>query len=275
VNDNLSWAEKTKQLSRLGEFEAHADVFFKGALMRLATTGHSVFFYERPREVANAVFAHISPAIEAASRVVLVMTPEHRQQLDEQLNEHDLCPHALRACGILVHLEAQETLEKFYRGGAFDENRFQQTIGSVLPSTPGALTHAYGEMVDLLCKRGKREDAIELEEMWNRLGRKHSFTLLCGYQMNIFDSAAPADFIHHACHVHTRVETTNRDVDMAFVIRCAMQRFFGNDRAELEWRRAVVEDAGVPEAYALMQWLREKQPRLAHQIEEKCRVLVA
>jgi hypothetical protein len=204
-----------------------------------------------------------------------VTTPEHRRQIEDRLSEHELCPKTLRACGILVQLDAEETLEKIYSGGAFDEDRFQQTVGNAMPTSPGILTHAYGEMVDLLCKRGKREDAIELEEMWNRLARKHRFTLLCGYQMNIFDRGAPADFIHHACHVHTRVETTNRDVDMAFVIRCAMQRFFGADRAEVEWRRATAEDAGVPEAYAVIQWLREKQPRLADQIAETCRALAA
>jgi hypothetical protein len=39
---------------------------------------------------------------------------------------------------------------------------------------------------------GLREEAIADEELWNRLARSRRFTLLCGYELDIFDPAAQA-----------------------------------------------------------------------------------
>ncbi len=238
--------------------------------MRLATEDHKVFFYGRPQELAHAVFTHICPAIEANSPVVLVMTPSHRQRLEQRLLEHDLCPQTLRDVGVLVQLDAEETLEKFLSGGALDEARFQQVIGGVLREAPQALTHAYGEMVDVLVKRQRFEAAIELEEMWNRLARQHRFTLLCGYEMNVFGGGASANFIRHACGVHNRVESTDRDHDAAFVIRCALENYFGSEQAAREWLRIAATEPALPDSYAVMLWLRANLPGLAEAVAEKC-----
>ena len=51
---------------------------------------------------------------------------------------------------------------------------------------------AYGEMVDVLWRRGEKSAALRLEELWNELQARRSFTLLCAYAMGKFYKE-PAD----------------------------------------------------------------------------------
>lgn len=47
----------------------------------------------------------------------------------------------------------------------------------------------YGEMVNLLWEKGNLSAALRLEQLWNELGKTHSFALHCSYAMDIFDPA--------------------------------------------------------------------------------------
>jgi PAS domain S-box-containing protein len=44
----------------------------------------------------------------------------------------------------------------------------------------------FGELVDVLCREGHGDAALELERLWSRLGRRRRFTLFCGYRMETF-----------------------------------------------------------------------------------------
>jgi PAS domain S-box-containing protein len=59
--------------------------------------------------------------------------------------------------------------------------------------------------VALLCADGKPEAAIQLEELWNGLAKRHTFSLLCAYPMNLFATAEHAEAFRHVCAMHTRV----------------------------------------------------------------------
>src|SRR5262249_23424798 len=73
---------------------------------------------------------------------------------------------------------------------------------------PAAPLRAYGEMVDLLCARGDREAAIELERLWNEVARRHPMTLLCTYSRNHFAHAAHDVTFQHVCGEHSHVFPT-------------------------------------------------------------------
>ena len=64
---------------------------------------------------------------------------------------------------------------------------------------------AYGEMVDLLWRDQNVDAAIRLEELWNDLGRAHSFSLLCAYAMGSFYKEAHAEKFQDMCRAHTHV----------------------------------------------------------------------
>jgi len=66
---------------------------------------------------------------------------------------------------------------------------------------PGRIIHVYGEMVDVLWRRGDTRAAIQLEMLWNDLANRHDFSLLCGYAMgNFYKDAEKREICSHHTH---------------------------------------------------------------------------
>jgi signal transduction histidine kinase len=65
-------------------------------------------------------------------------------------------------------------------------------------------------MVDLLCRDGNADAAVQLEAMWNGLAQTYAFSLLCAYSMESFSRAADADPFRRICHQHEHVVPTER-----------------------------------------------------------------
>lgn len=225
--------------------------------MRIVRPSHSVIFYRRRPDLADSVYVHICPGLEQASKVVLIATASHQRAIEARLRAADFDPEILCDAGVLVMSNAEAALEKFTRAGAFDEKKFQKLIGKQMAE--GDVTHAYGEMVNVLCERRKYDDALELERMWNRLAAKHSFALLCGYHTGAFDNRLPGDFLRHACKEHDTASSMSGDSEVA-AIKGAMRAKLGADAASDVWQRLVASDTRMPMSFAAMQWLRENLP---------------
>jgi uncharacterized protein len=107
-------------------------------------------------------------------------------------------------------LDADDTLAAFMVDGMPDQHRFRDTLVPVIERACGGrrdcVVRAYGEMVDVLWKRGQTVAATRLETLWNMLANSHAFSLLCGYSMGNFYKAAAVDEI---CSHHTHVVSAN------------------------------------------------------------------
>src|SRR5919197_5204091 len=84
-----------------------------------------------------------------------------------------------------------------------------EVVGGALAKAIGgaaaARVRAYGEMVDLLWRAGRHEQALTLEEFWDRMRGDYRFSLLCGYVMgNFYKESHSADF-RHVCDLHGKV----------------------------------------------------------------------
>jgi len=68
--------------------------------------------------------------------------------------------------------------------GKPDRVAFDRVIGTVIRRSAegGRLVHAFGEMVALLWDEGLVSEAVQLEGMWDELGRRSPFSLFCGYR---------------------------------------------------------------------------------------------
>jgi hypothetical protein len=78
---------------------------------------------------------------------------------------------------------------------------------------------------------GLREEAIADEELWNRLARSRRFTLLCGYELDIFDPAAQAGALTEICRVHTHVLPAHDADGRARAVRLALEEELGRAQA--------------------------------------------
>jgi PAS domain S-box-containing protein len=177
----------------------------------LGSSDHLVQFYESDAFLAERVSAFIGAGIEAGEGGVLVGTPQHRSAVEKRLSHQGINLTALKSKGQYFSLDAIETLSQSMMDDALDEKLFNRLMGGVLTKASNGGrrgVRAFGEMVAILCERGNVEGAIQLEELWNKLGQTHSFSLLCAYPMAGFCGAPNGELFSQICDVHSEVLPT-------------------------------------------------------------------
>ncbi|MDP9123041.1 MAG: ATP-binding protein [Pseudomonadota bacterium] len=174
---------------------------------------HDVQFYEQNDFIVDEVAEFLDGALRVGDAAILIATPQHRAALMKRLQGFGGSATTSGAWypGELIALDARETLAQFMVRGVPEEALFLATVGAVVGrATAGGkrAVRAFGEMVALLCADGQPEAAIQLEELWNGLAKRHTFSLLCAYPMNLFATAEHAEAFRHVCATHTQVRPT-------------------------------------------------------------------
>jgi hypothetical protein len=164
---------------------------------------HFVHFYDKDAHLADGVARFFSSGFAQGQLAILIATPEHLQLVDSRLTESGVNLDPLKASGLYLQLDAEETLSQFMVGGRPSSARFHTTVGKLImdASKRGAGIRAFGEMVALLWKRGQTDAAIELESLWNNLGKVYDFSLYCAYP---FDVANKGNGLADICCQHSR-----------------------------------------------------------------------
>jgi hypothetical protein len=169
---------------------------------------HLVQFYEDDELHSVAVAKFLGGGIPAGDSLVVIATGAHWQDFRRRLESLGFDVAGVCASGQLTFLDAHETLSRFMRNGEPERELFELEVGGVVARLAAALSgparlRAYGEMVDVLWREGQRKAAIRLEELWNELQERHSFTLLCAYSMAGFYKEPSA--LHSVCSQHTHI----------------------------------------------------------------------
>lgn len=169
--------------------------------------GHLVQFYENDSFLAESVRDFVVAGFEQGEAAIIVATKEHRQAIDELLEDTEFDLQALRNTGCYVLLDAQETLSRFLVDGEPEPALFSAAVGSLVAraAEAGDGVRIFGEMVALLWEDGQVAEALRLEELWNELADAHPFSLLCAYPMSGF---ADSESFKGVCSTHTRVIPT-------------------------------------------------------------------
>src|SRR5688572_14893432 len=173
----------------------------------IAVNSHAVQFYEHESYLLDSVTDHIGSALAAQSAGILIATLPHRDGVAQRLSARGLDVVGASAQGRYVALDARDTLTRLMVDGWPDPVRFDDTIGSLISKTRerAPQVHAFGEMVALLWAEGNREAAIRLEELWNELGTRMPFSLLCAYPILAFHDASHAKPFRDMTATHTQV----------------------------------------------------------------------
>lgn len=168
---------------------------------------HFVQFYESDAGLTEEVGAFLLRALNAGGTAIAIATAGHVASLSSWLHARQTASTQCDTYDRLILLDAHATLERFMVDGWPDETLFVSTVGALVANAAqrGQPLHAFGEMVAILCEQELGEAALQLEELWNRLGEHYRFSLFCGYPGSLFPGAEHTQLFRHICHAHHHV----------------------------------------------------------------------
>jgi anti-sigma regulatory factor (Ser/Thr protein kinase) len=166
-----------------------------------------VQFYDHDTDLILRVGQYLVEGLRAGEIVVVIATPDHRRAFEAELTAADLDLAQARRDGTFITLDAADTMSRFIADGRPDPGGFDAVVGGLIrgATETGRPVRAYGEMVALLWDAGNVLEAIELEELWNDLGREQAFTLFCAYPSHSVSGSEHSESLLEVCRVHSSV----------------------------------------------------------------------
>jgi KaiC/GvpD/RAD55 family RecA-like ATPase len=242
-------------------------------------TGHAVQVYMELDELASSVGKFLDAGFRAGEPAIVIASSEHREAFRAEFERHGHDVEDLQAQGLLTCRDADETLAGFMDGDVPSAERFEATVGGLLDEVAGRFpeqtTRAFGEMVDLLFRRGQRAAAIGLEERWNRALESRRCALLCGYELDVFDLETQTSALPDILRTHPRpVADTGR---LAAAVHETLTDVLGSDAAARLYLRVAEEvpRTALPRAQAVLMWLSRHQPTTARRVLQGARTRYA
>ena len=179
------------------------------------THSHIVHLYENDFSWAARTSEFLGASLSAGDAVIVIATQKHREALARGLESQGSDVAKAFAEGRYLSLDASDTLSKILVKRTPDWDRFSEVIGGMITKATSASRSldvtVFGEMVALLWAEGEYEAAIQLEQLWNRLGTKHRFTLRCSYPMNGFEKPEHTELFERVCSEHSAVIPAGSD----------------------------------------------------------------
>ena len=150
---------------------------------------HIVQFYGSDRSLVITVAGFLAEGLVAGHPAIVIATSAHCRAIVVALGERLIdSERAIRNGDLILH-DAEATLDLFCIDDTLNAELFEKNIGRLFEQAANGrrtVVRAYGEMVDVLWRRGRSDAAITLENLWNKLALKYRFVLLCGYAMGSF-----------------------------------------------------------------------------------------
>ena len=241
-----------------------------------AACDHLVQLYTSDTALASTVARFIEHGLADGEGIVAIPTAAHWTQTAERLAAAGVDVTAARARAQLAVCDAHETLGRFMADGMPDRAAMRATIVAALESVRSAgyaRIRAFGEMVDILNRRGNLAAAIRLEELWNELLNDERIALLCAYEVDPFDREEYRSTLPSIGHTHSHLmpvddaERLERAIDRAFVDVFGIH---GDTQLLRElFVQQLPDTTAMPTAQAALFALHGIDPRLADAVLER------
>jgi hypothetical protein len=236
-----------------------------------ADGGHAVQVYAQLDELAESVAAYLATGFAAGEPAVVIATRDHQETFDRFLAGAGWDAEVLGDADLLVTLDANETLDSLFDGGALSGPAFERVVGGALDTMaerfPGRHIRAFGEMVDLLTARGDTDRAATLEELWNTLAKTRRFSLLCGYRLDVFDPISQK-LLPAVCRAHTHVRPAYDMASLDRAVQVALDQVLGktNARMVLDIVGEGAAQHSAPLSQQMLMWVSDRMPRHAERV---------
>lgn len=180
-----------------------------GAPANFAAGHHVMKLYESETSLASSVATFFARGLRRGDPAVMISAARR----------FDLVRRYLRSGGFglatdVVHkirfMDAEALLAQILGTEALNLVHIRRVFDDLLTAVRRGREHAtiwaYGDTVDLLCKRRNHAASTCLEEIANSLRSKHEpIAMLCGYSVENFDEYEQANQLRSVCAQHTHV----------------------------------------------------------------------
>jgi hypothetical protein len=168
---------------------------------------HLVIFYEQEQDFVCQVTDFLAEGLQKGESCVVIATEAHRDAIAAALAARGLLGRQDASDSRIYRaLDAGETLSKYMLMGWPQAQKFAEAIEPVLAeASQGGRKplRLFGEMVAIEFEAGNKEAAIRIEELWNALGRRREFSLLCAYPIGRASRMRDYTALIRVCAEHT------------------------------------------------------------------------
>lgn len=165
--------------------------------------GHTVLFAESDAEVVDVAGDLLARRLVAGGVVIVIGTAERRREFDGRIRAAGVDPDRAGRDGLLIALDAAETLGRLTPHGSFDPAVFDAVVGELVRSAAArGPVQVFGEMVGLLWEHGRVPEAIELEAAWNVVLEETGAALVCAYPSMLVDAESAHELLA-VCELHS------------------------------------------------------------------------
>jgi hypothetical protein len=241
--------------------------------------GHLVQLYEADESALTKNVGHyLWEGLRQGDGVLVIATPEHEDLFCRQLESFGAELAVLRERRQLVFCNAQETLNQILAGGEPEWDGFERVVRAAMrlvhPAKNREGLRAYGEMVGILWRARQFAAAIRLEQLWNKLLEQSSFSLYCAYAIDIFGKEFAVANLNSVLCTHTHLVPAQPDGTLETALNRSMDEILGPKADAL---RVLIKAnyrpawAVMPNAEAIVLWLRDNLPEQADRIVARAR----
>ena len=166
---------------------------------------HILRLYENETSLYSTVADLVCDGLADGDPCLLIATRQHLSGVSEQLKARGHDCDSLETNGRLTKVDAHDILTKIAPGPDIDAAACRRVLDDVVSRAAGQSDRRlviYGEIVDLLCKRGEPQKAVRLEQIWNDLLSERPVKLLCGYAAEMFSGEDGAS-LERVCNEHS------------------------------------------------------------------------
>ena len=189
-------------------FKGHG---FTDTSVEKAPHRHEVQFYSDDAVFLDTFARFIAVALKSGDAVIAVITESHRDGLFLRLKTQGLDPDAAAQQGRYIQLDVAKTLSTFMVNDMPDSARFFEVVGGLIETAAKGATGqhsrvvACGECSPLLWAAGKGDAAIQLEQLWDQVGKTFGVDILCGYALSSFRGPEDEHVFRSICAEHSAV----------------------------------------------------------------------
>lgn len=207
--------------SRMNQPRVH---LFRGTVR----SEHLVKLFDDDESLADGVSAFLLEGWQRREPLVVVARPRHWLLTAKRLIAGSCPVDEAISSGRLTVLDAATTLAGFMRNGRPQAELFAAIVSAPvlrLAASSGKPLRIYGEMVDVLASQGEFAAAQALENLWNQLGTRVSFKLLCGYAAGHFSDPRTAPALRSICEAHDHASADAADLLASWLLADRRPRF--------------------------------------------------